>query len=95
MSVSKYSKENLQLALVEINAAGSIRKVSVRYGIPKSTLSDHKLAKFECGEKNPNKAITTKEEEALVSYIVWMADYSFPLTRSIMKCLALAIPKRK
>ena len=35
----------------------------------------------------------TKVTLALVNYIVWMADHGFPLTRTIIKCLALEVIK--
>ncbi|KAL7396914.1 hypothetical protein ABVT39_013527 [Epinephelus coioides] len=66
----------------------------MKYNIHKSTLSDHKLGKFECGP-HPNRAINNEEEEALVNYIVRMVDHGFPLTRTIIKCLALEIIKER
>ena len=94
MSGKKYSKETLQAAMAEIRSGNvtSIRKVSTKFNIPRSTLADHKLGKFECGP-HPNRAINQEEEEALVRYIIWMADHGFPLTRSIIKSLALEIIK--
>lgn len=71
-----------------VKSEESKRKVPEKYGIPKSTLADHKAGKQECGP-HPNRAI----KEALVAYIVWMADHGFPLTRTIIKCLALEIIK--
>ncbi|XP_067283522.1 uncharacterized protein [Pseudorasbora parva] len=87
-----YSREMLDAALNAVKSGESVRSVSQKFGIPKSTLSDHKLGKSECGP-HPNRALTLEEEESLVNYIVWMADHGFPLTRTIVKCLALEIIK--
>lgn len=84
----QYSGETLHLAVQRVKSEGSKRKVSEMYGISKSTLADHKAGKHERGP-NPNRAITLEEEEALVTHIVWMADHGFPLTRTVIKCLAL------
>lgn len=82
-----YNRETLTNAVAEMRAGASIRQVSKKYGIPKSTLADHKLGKYGCGP-HPNRAINEDEEEALVRYIIWMADHGFPLTRTIVKGLA-------
>ncbi|KAJ8333738.1 hypothetical protein SKAU_G00410570 [Synaphobranchus kaupii] len=40
---------------------------------------------------HPNSALTPAEEEALLSFIFWMADHGFPITRSLVKVLAIGI----
>ena len=70
----------------------SVRKVAEKYNIPRSTVAEHKLGRFQCGP-HPNRAVSLEQEESLVNYIIWMADHGFPLTRAIIKSLALEIIK--
>lgn len=87
-----YTRETLQAAVAEIKNAASVRKVSAKFNIPRSTLADHKLGRFDLGP-HPNRAVNQEEEEALVRYVIWMVDHGFPLTRTIIKSLALEILK--
>ncbi|KAL1277156.1 hypothetical protein QQF64_023829 [Cirrhinus molitorella] len=88
----KYSKEVLREAVEEVKAGASLRATAKKFGIPHTTLQDYKKNKY-AHKPHPNSALMPAEEEALVSFIFWMADHGFPVTRSLVKVLATGIIK--
>ncbi|KAJ8340702.1 hypothetical protein SKAU_G00353350 [Synaphobranchus kaupii] len=86
----QYSKEVLGVAVEEVKAGASLRKTAQKYGIPHTTLADYKKNTYS-HNPHPNSALTPAEEEALLSFIFWMADHGFPITRSLVKALAIRI----
>ncbi len=88
----QYSNEKLKEAVEEVKAGASLRATANKYGIPHTTLQDYKKQKY-VHNPHPNSALTPGEEEALLSFIFWMADHGFPVTRSIVKVLATGIIK--
>ncbi len=87
-----YSNEKLKEAVEEVKAGASLRATAKKYGIPHTTLQDYKKSKY-AHDPHPNSALTPAEEEALLSFIFWMADHGFPVTRSLVKVLATGIIK--
>ncbi|KAJ8375339.1 hypothetical protein SKAU_G00059190 [Synaphobranchus kaupii] len=86
----QYSKEVLGVAVEEVKAGASLRKTAQKYGIPHTTLADYRKNTYS-HNPHPNSALTPAEEEALLSFIFWMADHGFPITRSLVKVLAIGI----
>lgn len=89
---SQYSKEMLEKAVEEVKAGASLRATGKKYSIPHTTLQDYKKKKYS-HNPHPNSALTPAEEEALISFIFWMADHGFPITRSLVKVLSIGIIK--
>ncbi|CAM4608595.1 unnamed protein product [Leuciscus chuanchicus] len=88
----QYTKEGLKKAVEEVRAGASLRQTSKKYGIPHTTLQDYKTKKYTLNP-HPNSALTPAEEDALISFIFWMADHGFPVTRALVKVLASGIIK--
>uniref|UniRef100_A0A4W5MFY0 HTH CENPB-type domain-containing protein n=1 Tax=Hucho hucho TaxID=62062 RepID=A0A4W5MFY0_9TELE len=88
----QYSREALETAVEKVKAGMSLREASRESGIPHTTLQDHKKNKYAFAP-HPNLAITTEEEHSLISYVLWMADHAFPISRTVVKALAVAIIK--
>ncbi len=88
----QYSKEKLQEAVEAVKAGASLRATAIQFGIPHTTLQDYKKKKY-VHNPHPNSALTPGEEEALLSFIFWMADHGFPVTRSLVKVLTTGIIK--
>ncbi|KAJ8369676.1 hypothetical protein SKAU_G00097040 [Synaphobranchus kaupii] len=86
----QYTKEVLGVAVEEVKAGASLRKTVQKYGIPHTTLADYRKNTYS-HNPHPNSALTPAEEEALLSFIFWMADHGFPITRSLVKVLAIGI----
>ena len=88
----QYSREALETAVEKVKAGMSLREASRESGIPHTTLQDHKKNKYAFAP-HPNLAITTEEEHSLISYVLWMADHAFPISRTVVKALAVTIIK--
>lgn len=86
----QHTKVVLEKAVLEVRRGASLRKVAAAYKIPHTTLQDYKTKKY-AHDPHPNLAITPKEEEALVGYILWMAEHAFPISRPVVKLLATKI----
>ena len=73
----------------------SVRMASIRCKVPRKTLEARVKGRVEHGCKpGPKTALTKSEEESLVSYLVYIAQRGFPLTRTMVKAFAWAIEKR-
>ncbi|KAL2102343.1 hypothetical protein ACEWY4_001511 [Coilia grayii] len=89
---SKYSEEIIKQALLAVEEGGSLRRVAAQFGVPHTTLRDWRRGKY--GHlPHPNRALLPNEEEALVSYIFWMAAHGFPITQSVALVLAIQVCK--
>ncbi|KAL2097892.1 hypothetical protein ACEWY4_007099 [Coilia grayii] len=89
---SKYSEEIIKQALLAVEEGGNLRRVAAQFGVPHTTLRDWRRGKY--GHlPHPNRALLPNEEEALVSYILWMAAYGFPITQSVALVLAIQVCK--
>ncbi|XP_031669824.1 uncharacterized protein LOC116359919 [Oncorhynchus kisutch] len=88
----QYSREALETAVEKVKSGMSLREASRESGIPHTTLQDHKNNKYAFAP-HPNLALTTEEEHSLICYVLWMADHAFPISRTVVKALAVAIIK--
>ena len=70
-------------AVNAINEQGmSVSKASVLYGIPRTTLNDHKLGKVLPGAKpGAPTLLSTSEEDDLVDFLIKFADIGYGRTR--------------
>ena len=69
-------------ALDAIHNGMSVSKASVLYGIPRTTLNDHKLGKVKPGVKpGAPSLLSTAEEEDLVKFLLTSADIGYGRTR--------------
>jgi transposase-like protein len=84
----KFTKVELQNAIDEIKGGASIRKISIKYDIDRSTLrryklNEDKIHKFE--EKNSqykaSQIFTIAEEKLLVEYLLICSKMHYGLTR--------------
>ncbi|KAL2087969.1 hypothetical protein ACEWY4_016797 [Coilia grayii] len=88
----KYSEGIIKQALLALEEEGSLRLVAAQFRIPHTTLRDWRRRKY--GHlPHPNRALLPNEEEALVSYIFWMAAHGFPITQSVALVLAIQVCK--
>ena len=64
------------------------------FHVPRKTLDDRIKGHMEDGSK-PGRCLVLSagEEDALVVYLLYMADLSFPLTRTMVKAFAWALAK--
>ena len=82
-----------------INAAKTnqmtISSAANHFHVPRKTLDDRIKGRVEHGSKpGRNPVLSAVKEDALVVYLLYMADLSFPLTRTIVKVFAWALAKQ-
>ena len=90
----KQWKNEDMLAAMEAVANGdkTITSAATEFNV---TLDDRIKGRVKHGVKpGPSTVLTAHEEEALVSYLLYMAQHGFPLTRTMIKAFAWAIAKR-
>ena len=69
-------------ALSAIGVGMTVKKASIVYGIPRTTLNDHKLGKVRPGALPGRPTLlSTKEEEDLVNFLVESASIGYGRTR--------------
>lgn len=77
------------------NKEMTIYKAAAHFKVPRKTLDDRIKGHVQHGAKpGPATVLSAKEEDALVSYLIYMADRGYPLTRTMVKAFAWAIAKR-
>ena len=70
-----YSLEELDIEVQRVkNMELSYRKAESKYGIPRSTLSDHVTGKSLSLKRGPPTVLTEAEEQMLVDWALHMAD---------------------
>ena len=75
-------EEKIKLAIEKIdNGELSYRQAESMYGIPRSTLYDHKTGKASTNKRGPPTVLTSLEEDNLVQWIQHMADIRYDRTQ--------------
>ena len=78
----EWSDLSMRQALDAVHSGISVSKVSELYGIPRTTLNDHKLGKVKPGVKpGAPPLLSTAEEEDLVKFLLNSADIGYGRTR--------------
>ena len=73
----------------------TIYSAAARFSVPRKTLDDRMKGHVKHGTNpGPCTVLTPEQEEALVSYLFYMADHGYPLTRTMVKAYGWAIAKR-
>jgi hypothetical protein len=72
-------EERIAIALDELNYRRlTYRGAEAKYGIPRSTLSDHVLGKVELGKKpGPPPVLTPEEEKYLIQWTIDMYEIGY------------------
>ena len=82
-------EEKMKLALDKIDSGElSYRQAQSMYGIPRSTLYDHKTGKVSTSKRGPATVLTSAEEDMLVQWSLHMADIGYGRTREQL-CLTV------
>ena len=73
----------------------TITAAATQFSVPRKTLDDRIKGRVTHGSKpGVSTALTSIEEDSLVSYLIYMANRGFPLTRTMVKAFAWSIAKR-
>ncbi|XP_014778256.1 uncharacterized protein LOC106874873 [Octopus bimaculoides] len=84
-----YTDETMKAAVTAVKAGMTLRKASLHYNIPKSTLSDRISGKRTAlPVRGPRPVLTKEEEKCLKCWIKDMSKYGFKLTgEAIRQCV--------
>ena len=74
----------------------TIYSAAARFSVPRKTLNDRIKGRVKHGTSpGPVTAFNLEQEEALVSYLFYMADHGYPLTRTMVKPLLRSLVMEK
>ena len=76
------------------NKEMTIYSAAAKFNVPRKTLDDIKGLVKHGTKPGPSTALTPEQEDALVSYLFYMAERGYPLTRTMVKAYGWAIAKR-
>ena len=86
-----YCVQQAKDALHQIQAGMSVRKASMRYGVPRTTLQDLKKGLYDPDSRpGPSPFLTTTEEKLLCDWLIEMSRRGIPVSQ---KCLLDSIQK--
>ena len=87
-----WSDEDMVAAMSAVHDQSlTVTQAARKYNVPRKTLDDRIKKKVVHGNHPGPSTVLTSKEDALVSYLVYMAQHGFPLTRTLIKALAWAI----
>ena len=73
----------------------TISAAAIKFSVPRNTLDDRIKGRIKHGSKpGVSTALSLFEEDSLVSYLIYMENRGFPLTRTMVKTFAWSIAKR-
>jgi len=72
-----------------------IWSAATKFSVPRKTLDDRVKGRVTHGSKpGVSTALSSIQEDSLVSYLIYMANRGFPLTRTMVKAFTWSIAKR-
>ena len=91
----QWKEEDMTAALEAVSKGTTLSAAAAAFNVPRKTLDDRVKGRVTHGTKpGPDTVLSEEEEAALMSYLVYMADRGFPLTRTMAMAFAWAIAKR-
>lgn len=75
-----YSEADLTLAVAEMNNGATFRQAEIKFKIPRQTICNRVHEKHSQRVGRPS-ALSEKEEKAIVSGILCVAEWGFPINR--------------
>ena len=92
----KWNNEDMVSAMNAVEKKETtIYSAAARFSVPRKTLDDRIKGRFKHGTSpGPVTALTLEQEEALFSYLFYIADHGYPLTRTMVKAYGWAIAKK-
>ena len=91
----KWNNDDMMAAMEAVSSGKvTITAASREFNVPRKTLDDRVKGRVTHGKKpGVSTVLTTKEEESLAKYLIYMVERDFPLTRTMVKAFGRAIPK--
>ena len=93
---NKWADKDMAMVMDAVrNEKMSIYSAAVKFSVPRKTLDDRIKGHVKHGTKpGPSTILSDEEEHAMESYLFYMADHGYTLTKSMAKAYAWAIAKR-
>ena len=92
----QWSDDDMTAAMESVNDKTlTVSQAAVAYSVPRKSLDDRINGRVAHGTKpGANTVLTVEEEKALCTYLIYMAERGFPLTRTMVMAFAWAIAIR-
>ena len=91
-----WDEQKMRTALEAISSGMTLSKAAQMYGIPKSTLFDHKIGRVLPGAKSGHPTILTEEEEEeLVSFVIECCEIGYPKSRQDVIAMAQKVVTKR
>ena len=92
----QWKNSDMEAAMVAVSSKEmTISAAAKNFSVPRKTLDDRVKGHVVHGRRPGVSTVLTPEEEtSLASYLIYMAERGFPLTRTMVKAFAWAIAKR-
>ena len=90
----QWREEDMILAMEAVSQGTAVSTAAKAFNVPQKTLDDRVKGRIKHGTKpGPDTVLTEEEEAAFMSYLVYMDQRGFPLTRIMTMAFAWAIAK--
>lgn len=77
-----YTQTDLENAIAAVSNGTTIRKASIDFGIPRSTLSDYNKNRISKLKRiGPQTVLSESEEKSIVNWIIYRAKHGAPVTK--------------
>ena len=92
----QWNPADMEAAMRAVQEAGkTVTAAAKQHSVPRKTLDDRIKGRVIHGSNlGPSTVLTTREEDALASYLLYMAERSFPLTSNMARAFAWAVSMR-
>ena len=91
----QWKSEVMEAAMTAVKQGVSVIAAARQHSVPRKTLDDRIKGRVTHGSNpGPSTVLTAREEEALASYLLYMAERGFPLTSSMARAFAWAVSLR-
>ena len=92
----QWNPDNMEAAMRAVQQEGkTVSAAAKQHSVPRKTLDDRIKGRVIHGSNpGPSTVLTAREEDALASYLLYMAERGFPLTSHMARGFAWAVSLR-
>ena len=91
----QWDSQSMEAAIKSVQEGETISKAAKLFHVPRKTLDDRVKGRVQHGSNpGPSTALNSEEEKALVTYLLYMAERGFPLSKKMVLAFAWAIALR-
>ena len=91
----QWDPSDMEAAMEAVQGGKSVSAAAEEHSVPRKTLDDRVKGHVVHGSNpGPSTVLTSREEDALASYLIYMAERGFPLTSNMARAFAWAVSLR-